>query len=179
MKKKKAKNRRSARKVTPKKSAQKKSSRKKKVAKKKTLKKKSPKKKVAKVKAVRRRQPTEQELKQLGKEKRRAENYAMDKHNTADLLKAAVEKARRYKEILKEVWPDLMALIRFIRAWIKGESPNVPLQIIILAIATIIYLVNPFDAIPDFIPVVGLGDDAGVIAFVVRSIHGNLEKFLE
>lgn len=159
MKKKKAKKKLSARKGPPKKTTKKK--------------------KVVKVKAVRRRRPTEKELKQLGKEKRRAREYAMNKHDTADLLKAAVEKAMRYKEILKEVWPDLMALIRFIRAWIKGESPNVPLQIIILVIAAIIYFVNPFDVIPDFIPGVGYVDDAAVIAFVINSIRGDLDKFLE
>lgn len=72
----------------------------------------------------------------------------------------------------------MLALFRLIRAWVKGEY-QVPWRTIVLAIAAIIYLVNPFDAIPDFIPVFGYVDDAAVIAFVINSIRGDLDEFLE
>lgn len=32
------------------------------------------------------------------------------------------------------------------------------------------YLILPVDAIPDFIPVVGLTDDIGAIAYLIRSL---------
>lgn len=53
------------------------------------------------------------------------------------------------------------------------------MQTILWAIAAIIYFVNPFDVIPDFIPVVGYVDDSTVIAFVINSIRKDLDDFLK
>ena len=164
MKKKKAKKRRSAKKVIKNKSAQKKTSKKK---------------KVAKVKAMRRRHPTEEEYKQLGKEKRRAREYVTDKPKTAQLLEEAMEKAKRNKGALTKLWGKLMVLFRLVSAWVKGEYTDVPLKTILLAIAAIIYFLNPFDVIPDFIPGLGYVDDVSVIAYAINSIRGDLDKFLE
>jgi uncharacterized membrane protein YkvA (DUF1232 family) len=41
----------------------------------------------------------------------------------------------------------------------------------------IIYFVSPIDLIPDFIPVAGYVNDAAVIAFVVRQVKIDLDKF--
>lgn len=146
---------------------------------KKVIQKKTPKKEeVTKVQVVRR-HPTEEERKQFAKEKRRAREYVTDKQKTAQLLEEAIEKARRNKEALTKLWGKLMALFRLVSAWVKGEYTEVSLKTILLVIAAIIYFVNPFDVIPDFIPGVGYLDDAVVIIFVINSIRGDLDKFLK
>lgn len=162
MKKKKAKKKRSAKKVRGKKSGQKK-----KVAKSKP-----------KAKSVKKRRLTKEELKQLNKEKTRAREYMADKRRLVDLLKAAIEKAMRNKDDLKKIWDGLLALIRLVHAWATGKYRKVPLKPILWSIAAIIYFVNPFDVIPDFIPVAGYVDDAAVIGFVINSIRGDLNDFL-
>lgn len=43
--------------------------------------------------------------------------------------------------------------------------------------AAVAYVIMPLDLIPDFIPVVGLGDDATVVAFVIRSLGAMLEDY--
>ncbi|MCK4294613.1 MAG: DUF1232 domain-containing protein [Planctomycetes bacterium] len=168
MKKKKAKKKQPAKKVTPKKAARKKVPAKKKVGKKK-----------AKAKRVKARQLTQEEAKQFAKEKSRAREYAANPRRLRDLLKAITEKAMRNKDDLKKIWDGLWALIRLVRAWLTGKYRDVPLKTILLAIAAIIYFLNPFDVIPDFIPVVGYVDDAAVIAYAINSIRGDLDKFLE
>jgi uncharacterized membrane protein YkvA (DUF1232 family) len=143
-----------------------------------TMKKKKP----IKAKVSKRRHATEKELKYFNKEKRRAKEYVTDKQKTAELLKAAIEKMQRYIKILKNIkniWDDLMTLIQLVRAWVKGEYRQVPWDTIVLAIAAVIYFVDPFDVIPDFIPWFGYIDDSAVIAFVIKSIHGDLDRFLE
>ncbi|MBW8038705.1 MAG: DUF1232 domain-containing protein [Planctomycetes bacterium] len=116
--------------------------------------------------------------KEVGKIKGKAKEYAADKKKTEHLLREALEKAEKNKGQLKDVWDNLMALIRMVGAWATGKYKAVPLKTIILAIAAIIYLVNPFDVIPDFIPFVGYIDDASVIAWTIKSIYDDLQDFI-
>jgi len=48
----------------------------------------------------------------------------------------------------------------------------------VLVTVGILYFVMPIDLIPDFIPVVGFVDDAGVIWAVVKQIKTDLDNFL-
>ena len=115
--------------------------------------------------------------KETDKAKKAAEEYASNKEKTEHLLDEAFEKAERAKGSLKKIWDDLMSLFKMVRAWAKGEYQEVPWQTIILAIAGIIYFVNPFDVVPDFLPGVGYLDDATVIAFVIKFIRDDVERF--
>jgi uncharacterized membrane protein YkvA (DUF1232 family) len=153
----------SAKKVTKKKSDQKKPSKSK---------------EVTKVKVVRR-YPTEEERKQFGREKRRAKEYVNDTQKAAELIREAIEKANRNKGALKKLWGKLTALFRLVKAWGKGEYKDVSTKTIIWVIAAIIYFVNPFDVVPDFITGIGYIDDAAIIYFVINSISSDLEKFLK
>jgi uncharacterized membrane protein YkvA (DUF1232 family) len=46
-----------------------------------------------------------------------------------------------------------------------------------MVVAAVIYFVSPFDLIPDSIPVLGLVDDASVVALVARSNLTLISKF--
>jgi uncharacterized membrane protein YkvA (DUF1232 family) len=36
------------------------------------------------------------------------------------------------------------------------------------------YLISPLDVVPDAIPIVGLGDDLGVLVYVLQKVWGNV-----
>ena len=109
----------------------------------------------------------------------KAEEFAKDKQKTDYLLNEALKKAERNKNVLENIWTDLQALIRLIKAWLKSEYTQTPWQTIVFAIAGIIYFVNPFDIVPDFIPGAGYLDDATVIGFVIKSIRREIKQFLD
>ncbi len=73
---------------------------------------------------------------------------------------------------IKEIWPKIQALSEMMR------SPQVAWKSKAIAMATLIYLVSPFDAIPDIIPFAGLADDAALIIAVVSTISYELENYL-
>jgi uncharacterized membrane protein YkvA (DUF1232 family) len=110
--------------------------------------------------------------------KREAERLAAKKEEISRLVQEALVKAEKRRGRIARVWEDLQALVRLLKAWRRGAYPVVPWRTIILGVAALIYFVDPFDLVPDFIPVVGYLDDATVIAFVIESIRRDLDKFL-
>ena len=47
-------------------------------------------------------------------------------------------------------------------------------------IGAIIYVISTIDAVPDILPIIGFGDDIGVVAYVIsklRSLISEYEKF--
>ncbi len=112
---------------------------------------------------------------------RRAKVLAKDPAETERLLERATVKADRVRDATKVrgFWNDLMVLFRLIRARLSGEYQVTPWRTIVSALAGVIYFVNPIDVIPDVIPIFGFVDDAAVIAFVIRIIMGDVERFLE
>ena len=57
--------------------------------------------------------------------------------------------------------------IGFRLVWQLMWDPRVPRKLKLLPVAAILYLVWPFDLVPDFIPVLGQLDDLAVIAILL------------
>lgn len=72
---------------------------------------------------------------------------------------------------------DVPAVISLIRSYIRKEYKDVPIGSIIAGLAAIIYVVSPIDIIPDFIPGVGMLDDAAVFVACWKMIHDDVDKY--
>ena len=93
------------------------------------------------------------------------------------LIENAKEKGKKKSKQLKSVWNEFQTLLRLLKAYWKKEYRETPWRTILYATAAILYFVNPFDLIPDFIPMTGLLDDVSIITFVISSIKTDLVKF--
>lgn len=82
------------------------------------------------------------------------------------------------KKTLKTVWKDLLTIIRLLKAWVKRDYKDISWKSLIIATSSLIYLVCPIDAIPDFLPA-GLLDDLGILTMALKQIYFELEKFRE
>lgn len=67
---------------------------------------------------------------------------------------------------------------RIANAYVSGKYRSIPWKAVMTILAAIIYFLNPFDLIPDFIPVMGLTDDFGVLVWVYNSVNAEIDKFL-
>ncbi len=107
----------------------------------------------------------------------KAREYFNDKEKVKDLFNEATQKAETNKDALDEIIEKLQLLLEVLQAWYKGTYKEIPKKSIIMIIASIIYFVSPVDLIPDFIVGAGYVDDAAVIAFAIKQIAEDLEKF--
>lgn len=121
----------------------------------------------------------DQEPKGFRKALEKAKGMLQDGGKTRELIDKAIQKAGKHKHAVRDFWSDLKTLQRLISAYVSGDYRDVSLNTLLYALAGIIYFVNPFDVIPDFLAGLGFIDDAGIIAFVMKSIKGELDKFAE
>ena len=68
-------------------------------------------------------------------------------------------------------------MLSMIRAYAKKQYTDVSLTTVLLGIAALIYVVNPFDIIPDYLVGVGFIDDAAALGVVLQAIHMDLDKY--
>jgi uncharacterized membrane protein YkvA (DUF1232 family) len=82
------------------------------------------------------------------------------------------------KESLVAAKEKLNIFSRMTSAYATGKYRAVPWKTVMTVLAAIIYFLNPLDLIPDFIPLMGLTDDFGVLVWVYNSISTEVDKFL-
>ena len=71
----------------------------------------------------------------------------------------------------------LELMVDMLKNYLSGTYKEIPSRSIYAILAGFIYLVAPIDAIPDTIPIAGLGDDAAVIKAVIDYILKDIETF--
>ena len=104
-----------------------------------------------------------------------AKAITLDNDKLKGLLETARLKIENNKE-LKEILDDVKLLIQLIKDWMKGNYKEVSNNSSIMIIIGLLYLVNPFDLIPDFV-VGGFIDDLFVLVFVIKKISVELEAY--
>lgn len=108
-----------------------------------------------------------------------AASYANDPERLQELLVGAREKINHIpRGPFAETWPYLMAMIRLLRAYHRGEYRDVSSPNLVVIIAALIYFISPFDVIPDSVPILGNIDDAMVVRLALESVGADLDTFM-
>lgn len=82
-------------------------------------------------------------------------------------------------DVFYAVQDKLFATMRMVKAYASKEYTDIPPKTIVIALAGLMYIANPIDLIPNFIPVIGLLDDLSVAVYVLSLINSEVEKFIE
>ena len=82
--------------------------------------------------------------------------------------------------VIEGVHDKLVTMYELVDSYIKKEYTGVQPGTVITFLSALIYMLSPFDLIPDVIPVTGYTDDAAVIIHVLKSgAEMDLRKFRE
>ncbi len=111
---------------------------------------------------------------------RKAESLLKNPRKRGKLLDTATRVAAsgKYALDVSGITGKISPLVRMVRCTASREYLDTPWQSIVLITAALIYFVSPFDAIADFLPVIGFIDDAAVISAVLAAISKDVEKFM-
>lgn len=104
----------------------------------------------------------------------------MAKVNPADLLKLAQRwpaLRRLIRGPLADLTDDATTLVAMVKDYAAGDYREVPQKTILAAAAALLYILNPFDLIPDLVPGLGLMDDAAVLTMVVKAIQADVHNY--
>ncbi|MDN5514560.1 DUF1232 domain-containing protein [Ectopseudomonas composti] len=94
-----------------------------------------------------------------------------------ELLRALGDKRTPQGQRFAALKEDLQLLRALSLAWFKGEYRQISNQALLMVVAALLYFITPFDAIPDWLVGIGFVDDLAVLAWVMRTWHGELEAF--
>jgi len=81
--------------------------------------------------------------------------------------------SNRFSKFIKQM-KLAMSLIKDFR---NKSYTDIPWRSIAFITAAVLYFMNPFDVVPDMLPVFGFGDDAMLFAALFKSIQTDLEKY--
>ncbi len=97
------------------------------------------------------------------------------------LIEAKIEEAwQKSKDLdphLRDLMENIETFVEIIRAYFNGTYRDLDQRTILFLVAGILYFINPFDIIPDFLPLIGFTDDAAVLIFILSKIKGEIEKY--
>jgi len=79
-------------------------------------------------------------------------------------------------DVLRKIWEDVRDMYALLRDSLAGRY-SVPFRTIAAIAVTLLYLANPLDLIPDFIPGVGYIDDVFIVTLCLRFIATDLQAY--
>lgn len=100
-----------------------------------------------------------------------------------DDLKKALNQSDKIIELFKnnselyQYFEDVKILIQLVKDFWDRKYTEIPYWSITAIVFALLYVMNPVDLIPDFIPLAGFVDDAAVIGLVLKVIREDLVKY--
>ena len=90
-------------------------------------------------------------------------------------LKKLVGDSSQWKELKSKV----NVLINMVQAHLSGRYRAFSNSSLLLVVFALVYFITPTDVIPDFIPALGLTDDASVLYLIYRKLSKDIDAFLD
>lgn len=94
-------------------------------------------------------------------------------NETANKLADKESKDNKFKQLFDVA----LTVVRLVRSYITGEYRDIQASTILAGLAVLLYVLNPIDLVPDFIPVLGFLDDLSLISWFVGKFQGEIARY--
>ena len=72
---------------------------------------------------------------------------------------------------------DARLLLAIVKDYWTGRYRRIPYGIIAAVVFVLLYVFNPFDLMPDFLPLIGQIDDAAIVGASLMALEGDLSRY--
>lgn len=93
------------------------------------------------------------------------------------LLLSVLRKREKAGVAMSALGRDLQLLQGLCMAWWRGEYRAINPQALLAVVAGLLYFVAPFDALPDWLPLLGFVDDLAVLTWVMHRWRDELSAY--
>ena len=83
----------------------------------------------------------------------------------------------KHNKTFSNLIEDVKTLAALINDYVKGYYRQVPYKSIAAVVFGMLYILDPFDFVPDFIPGIGYIDDAAVIGLILKFLGDDILKY--
>lgn len=120
-------------------------------------------------------------LKKIDKDYILAHAQKMGNSDFAKVLRESetIQKLAAKDGPLQKFVNDVTLLIALVKDYYTGTYRDIPIKSVAAIAFTLLYVLNPLDLIPDFLPGIGQLDDAAVVALCLKIIKDDLTRYQE
>ena len=96
------------------------------------------------------------------------------------VMNKALKKSNRVKgdkSLIASIKENVILFFSMMADFFTGKYKDLPMKSGIKILAALIYFVFLIDLIPDFLAVIGLVDDAAVLAWVINSLGSDIDNY--
>ena len=102
--------------------------------------------------------------------------YIKNPEKVDELLKSLADK-QKIADAVTEKIKDFPEMVNMVKDYFSKKYTVVPVKSILLTLAAILYVVNPFDLISDLLGPIGWTDDIAVCGAALKSIDTDLQEY--
>jgi uncharacterized membrane protein YkvA (DUF1232 family) len=116
-------------------------------------------------------------------EKIEVASESVDEKDVTKVIKKSdriLKKAKKLDlNILSKLFNQVRLTIEMLKDYRAKSYSDIPWRTISLITVALLYFWNPFDLIPDLLPVFGFTDDAIAFASILKAVQTDLQKYAE
>lgn len=101
----------------------------------------------------------------------------LENRDKMDRFLERLEKKLAHIPVVGGMLSEIPILIALVKAYIEKRYLDVPIGSMIAIVGALLYFLSPIDLMPDFLPAIGLVDDAAVIALSFKLVHDDVKEY--
>lgn len=110
------------------------------------------------------------------KSKEKAKKILEDR-NKMDNFLDRLERKLKHIPVVGGILSEIPVLIALVKAFLEKRYLEIPIGSIIAIVGALIYFLSPIDLMPDFLPAIGLVDDAAVLTLAFKLVHDDVAEY--